>query len=159
MSQKWFKINIVIMKVSYGLVLSLLLSVILSLSKVKRRQKINSQDHLATWTVMLTINRNIRQSCIHSHCERSPLVYDINLVSLPPDHLLHERVLRWNRRLRRDGHVVSVPPEVTSLLRRQPVTPSLRLNNNNNNRNRHLRPSEVVPPLVSVSRPSSTTLG
>ncbi len=40
------------MKVLYGLVLSLLLSVILSLSKMKQRQKINSQDHLATWTVM-----------------------------------------------------------------------------------------------------------
>jgi hypothetical protein len=39
---------IVIMKVSYGLVLSLLLSVILSLSKVKQSQKINGQDHLAT---------------------------------------------------------------------------------------------------------------
>ncbi len=38
---------IVIMKVSYGLVLSLLLSVILSLSKVKRRQRINGLDHLA----------------------------------------------------------------------------------------------------------------
>jgi hypothetical protein len=41
-------IDIVLMKVSYGRVLSLLLSVILSLSKVKRRQKIDGQDHLAT---------------------------------------------------------------------------------------------------------------
>ncbi len=48
------------MKVSYGLVLSLLLSVILSLSKVKRRQRINSP-----------------QSCIHQHCERPPLFYNI----------------------------------------------------------------------------------
>ncbi len=39
--------NIVIMKVLYGLVLSLLLSVILSLSKVKRRQKANGQNHQA----------------------------------------------------------------------------------------------------------------
>ncbi len=42
--------TIVITKVSYSLVLSLLLSVVLSLSKVKWRQKIKSQDHLAKWT-------------------------------------------------------------------------------------------------------------
>ncbi len=56
---------IVIMKVSYGLVLSLLLSVILSLSRMKQRQKANGQNHLAAWTVMVTINQNIRQSYIH----------------------------------------------------------------------------------------------
>ncbi len=39
------------MKVSDGLVLSQFLSVILSLSKVKRRQKINGQDHLTTWII------------------------------------------------------------------------------------------------------------
>ena len=58
--------GIVIMKVSYRrLVLSLLLSVILSLSKVKQRQKANGQNHLAARTVMVTINQNTQQSYIH----------------------------------------------------------------------------------------------
>ncbi len=57
--------TMVIMKVVYGLVLSLLLSVILSLSKSEVTPKINSQDHLAIRTVMLTINQNIQQSCFH----------------------------------------------------------------------------------------------
>ncbi len=79
---RWGDLNIVIMEVSYGLVLSLLQSVIRSLSKMKQRQKPNSQNHLAARTVMVTINRNIRQSFIHNHCERAPLIYDINLVDL-----------------------------------------------------------------------------
>ncbi len=48
LTQGWT--TIVITKVSYSLVLSLLLSIVLSLSKVKPRQKINCQDHLAKWT-------------------------------------------------------------------------------------------------------------
>jgi hypothetical protein len=70
----YVRLCIVIMKVSYGLVLSLLISVILNLSKVKRRQRFNGRDHLAVQTVMLNINQNIRQS---NKRERSPLNYDI----------------------------------------------------------------------------------
>ncbi len=81
------------MKVLYGLVLSLLLSVILSMSKVKPCPKSNGQNLLAALTVMVTINQNIRQSYIHSHCERSPLIYDKQTVVSIVNISVHQNVI------------------------------------------------------------------